>query len=117
MHKIPSVAHEFLNRFKSSIQYKEHELEIPVPMLRLTCAMIKLSLDAWAEGDGTDPDSFNITECEKQYDAVLKLIEDTRKRSEQTCHCILHNVYLAVTGAVPTVPAAADEPAHPEAVS
>ncbi|GJE84946.1 hypothetical protein PsYK624_010220 [Phanerochaete sordida] len=96
--KTPSVASQHPDRFKSSDRYKPQELEIPLPMLALTCAMIKLSLDAWSEGDGTTPETFNYTECKKEYDAVVDMVEKLREKSEKTYHRILHDVYLATVG-------------------
>lgn len=101
----PSVATQFPERFVSSVRYMEHELEIPVSMLALSCAMIKLSLDAWTNGHGpvVDPKmkpKFMFKNAKDEYSAVITFFEDIRKGSPQTYHRVLHEVYLAVGGTV-----------------
>lgn len=114
--RTPSIAATFPNRFRSSVLYQENELEIPVPMLALCCAMIKLSLDTWEANQSADIAApFSMTECVKEYDAVVEYLKSIQKTGPNSYHRFLHNVYLAVCGASQSASVAHD--GRPPAVS
>ncbi|GJE94505.1 hypothetical protein PsYK624_106750 [Phanerochaete sordida] len=110
--KKPSVSSMFPERFTSSDRYKADELEIPIPMLALTCAMIKLSLDLWRNGRGPTvkedgkrnrAEMFALTACREEYTKVLELIDDIREGGPRMYHRVMHDVYLSACGSSPIV--------------
>ncbi|EKM53072.1 uncharacterized protein PHACADRAFT_197505 [Phanerochaete carnosa HHB-10118-sp] len=89
------VAHSV--RFVSSSTEKPLEKEIPVPMLALASAAIRLTLDDWAGGiEPAEASKYTAAKAEEEYNNVIEFFDDLRKNRPRFYHRILHQVYVDV---------------------
>ncbi|KAJ3542108.1 hypothetical protein NM688_g6007 [Phlebia brevispora] len=91
-----ALGSSLMGNFKSSLEGKPDEKEIPAVMLAVVAATVALSIADWSSGTFTAPKVYNTSLAEQYYCDVMAEFDVMKRRSMMAYHRIMHNLWNRV---------------------